>query len=184
VSLGSRPFGKCCVTSRGLPFTGRGKPSSVSPARGVGGEQSSPLWRKLAQQGILNKVKVRTRLELGSRAACPCIGVLCFVVAFIASVVATEASADSPLTAIKGTPLVVPAAVLGVSNPYLIRAALPTPKAQRFLLSQDIRDLAKRVDDLARYGLDLNQRTPQPQKLQLRVQSRELGALLQICYRH
>ncbi len=130
------------------------------------------------------QVKARKRLQLGSK-PCPCIGVLCFLVALVASVVtASEASADSPPTAIKGTPLVVPAAVLGVTNPYLVRAALPTPKAQRFLLSKDIRKLAKRVDNLARYGLDLNQRTPQAQKLQLRFQSRDFGGLLQICYRH
>jgi len=130
------------------------------------------------------QVKTRKRLQLGSK-PCPCIGILCFLVAFVVSVVtASEASADSPPTAIKGTPLVVPAAVLGVTNPYLVRAALPTPKAQRFLLSKDIRSLAKRVDNLARYGLDLNQRTPQTQKLQLRFQSHDFGGLLQICYRH
>jgi hypothetical protein len=130
-------------------------------------------------------LKVEKRLQLGSRGRCPCIGVLCFLVAFAASIFGTnEASADTSPTAIKGTPLVVPAAVLGVSNPYIIRAALPTPRAQRFLLSEDIRDLVKRVDTLARYGVDLNQRTPQSEKLQLRFQSLYMGGLLQICYRH
>ena len=128
---------------------------------------------------------MKKRSQLGLRGTCPCIGVLCFLVAFVASIFATnEASADTPPTAIKGTPLVVPATILGVSNPYLIRAALPTPKVQRFLLSKDIRDLARRVDKLARYGVDLNQRTPQPEKLQLRFQSRDFGGLLQIRYRH
>jgi len=126
---------------------------------------------------------MRKRSLLGSK-ACPCIGMLCFVIAFAASVVTNEASADTPPTAIKGIPLVVPATVLGVSNPYLVRAALPTPTAQRFLLSKDIRDLAKRVDNLARYGLDLNQRTPQAQKLQLRFQSRDFGGLLKLSYRY
>lgn len=116
--------------------------------------------------------------------ACRFIGMLCCVIAFVAGTVTNEASADTPPTAIKGTPLVVPATVLGVSNPYLVRAAVPTPKARRFLLSEDIRDLAKRVDNVARYGLDLNQRTPQAQKLQLRFQSRDLGGLLKLSYRY
>ena len=128
---------------------------------------------------------MKNKLQLGLRRICPCIGVLCFLVAFAASIfVTSEASADTPATAIKGTPLIVPAAVLGVSNPYVIAAAVPTPKTQRFLLSKDIRALVKRVDRLARYGLDLNQRKPQPDKLQLRFQSRDFGGLLQICYRH
>ena len=128
---------------------------------------------------------MKKRLQLGLRGICPCIGLLCFLVAFVASIfVTSEASADTPATAIKGTPLIVPAAVLGVSNRYVIAAAVRTPKAQRFLLSKDIRDLVKRVDRLARYGLDLNQRKPQLEKLQLRFQSRDFGGLLQICYRH
>ena len=107
------------------------------------------------------------------------------LVAFAASIFGTnEASADTSPTAIKGTPLVVPAAVLGVSNSYIIRAAIPTPRAHRFLLSEDVRDLAKRVDKLARYGVDLNQRKPQQEKLQLRFQSVDFGGLLQLCYRH
>ncbi len=124
---------------------------------------------------------MKKKLQLGLRGTCPCIAVLCFLVAFVAF--GNEASADTPPTAIKGTPLFVPATVLGVSNPYVIAAGLPTPKAQRFLLSKDIRDLVKRVDRLARYGLDLNQRTPQPEKLQLRFQSLDFGGLLQIRYR-
>jgi hypothetical protein len=105
------------------------------------------------------------------------------VVAFIASILSTSgASADTPPIAIKGTPWMAPATLLGVSNPYLVRAALPTPETQRFLLSKDIRVFAERVDSLARYGLDLNQRTPQAEKLQLRFQSRDFGGLLKICY--
>ena len=127
-------------------------------------------------------MKVNKRLKWGP--ASPGIGAVCLVVAFVASMVAGEVSADTPVTAIKGTPLVVPAAVLGVSNPYVVRAALPTPTARRFVLSKDVRSLAKRVDTVARYGLDLNQRTPQPQKLQLRFESRDFGGLLQLCYRH
>lgn len=126
---------------------------------------------------------MKMRLKLGLR-GCRFIGVLCFVVVFVAGIATNKASADTPPTAIKGTPLVVPATVLGVSNPYLVRAALPMPMAQRFLLSKDIRDLAKRVDNLARYGLDLNQRTPQARKLQLRFQSHDLGGLLKLSYRY
>ncbi len=121
---------------------------------------------------------------MGSK-RCPCIGVLCFVVAFIASIFSSsEASADTPPTALKGTPWMAPATVLGVSNPYLVRAALPTPEAQRLLLSKNIRDFAERVDTLARYGVDLTQRAPQADKLQLRFQSRDFGGLLKICYRY
>ena len=127
-------------------------------------------------------MKVNKRLKWGP--ASLGIGAVCLVVAFVASMVASEVSADTPVTAIKGTPLVVPAAVLGVSNPYVVRAALPTPTARRFVLSKDVRSLAKRVDAVARHGLDLNQRTPQPQKLQLRFESRDFGGLLQLCYRH
>jgi len=128
-------------------------------------------------------VKKRLQLELKRRR--PCVGAFCFLVAFVASILGTnEALADTSPTAIKGIPLVVPAAVLGVSSPYIIRAALPTPRSHRFLLSQDIRDLVKRVDKLARYGVDLNQRTPQPEKLQLRFQSLDFGGFLQLCYRH
>jgi hypothetical protein len=38
--------------------------------------------------------------------------------------------------------------VLGVTNPYLIAAAMKTPEVQGFTLSQDIRDLAKQVEKL------------------------------------
>jgi len=110
---------------------------------------------------------------------------LCFLAAFVAGLFTSSgASADPPASAIKGTPLVVPAAVLGVSNPYVVRAALPAPNPQRFLLSKDIRDLARRVDKLARDGLDLNQRNSGPEKLQLRLHSKFGGGVLKLCYRH
>lgn len=131
---------------------------------------------------------MKRRSQLGLKGTCPCVGVLCFLVAFVASIFATsDASADAPLvplTALKGTPLAVPATILGVSNPYLIRAALPEPTVQRFVLSKDIRDLALRFDRLARNGVDLTQRALQPEKLHLRFESRDFGGLLQFCYRH
>jgi predicted LPLAT superfamily acyltransferase len=114
--------------------------------------------------------------------------VLCFVCAFISSLLGAEsASADTPPTAIKSTPLAAPAAVLGITNPYLIAAATKTPEILGFTLSQDIRDLALRVEKLARYGVDLNQRKiTHTEKLQLRVDTRTrgVGGILKICYRH
>lgn len=94
-------------------------------------------------------------------------------------------SADTPPTAIKTMPLTAPAMVLGVTNPYLIAAAIKTPKARGFFLSQDIRDLANQVEKLARYGVDLNQRKRlHTEKLQLRVETRTrgVGGVLKICY--
>jgi predicted LPLAT superfamily acyltransferase len=93
--------------------------------------------------------------------------------------------ADTPPTAIETMPLAAPATVLGVTNPYLIAAAMKTPEVQRFTLSQDIRDLAKQVEKLARYGVDLNQRKSlHTEKLQLRVDTRTrgVGGVLKICY--
>lgn len=133
---------------------------------------------------------MKKSVQLGSSAPrrCPCFGVLCFLCAFISSLVGAKgASADTPPTAIKSAPLAAPAAVLGVTNPYLIAAATKTPEVLRFTLSQDILDLAERVEKLARYGVDLNQRKiTHTQKLQLRVDTRTrgVGGILQICYRH
>jgi hypothetical protein len=96
-----------------------------------------------------------------------------------------SASADTPPTAIKTMPLRAPATVLGVTNPYLIAAAMKTPEVQRFTVSQGVRDLAKEVEKLARYGIDLNQRKRlHTEKLQLRVDTRirAVGGVLQICY--
>ena len=95
-------------------------------------------------------------------------------------------SADTPPAAIKTAPLAVPATVLGIANPTLIAAATKTPEVRGFTLSRDIRDLAARVEKLARYGVDLNQRRAiRTDKLQLRVNTRTrgLGGILQICYR-
>ena len=128
---------------------------------------------------------VMKRSRLGSKGTCPCVGVLCFLAALFSALFATqEAAADNPpAAAIKGTPLVVPATVLGVSNPYLVRAAAPRPKTPIFL-SEDIRDLARRVDRLARYGLDLNRRNTGPERLRLTLQSRFGGGVLKLSYRH
>jgi hypothetical protein len=118
---------------------------------------------------------------------CPYFGVLCFLCAFVSSLFgAKSASADTPPTAIKTTPLAVPATVLGVTNPYLVAAAMKTPEVRGFTLSQDIRDLAAQVERLARYGVDLNQRKmPHAEKLQLRVDTRThgVGGILQLRYR-
>ncbi len=98
---------------------------------------------------------------------------------------AKSASAESPLPAIRTTQLALPISVLGLSNPYLIEAAVHTPRVIRFLLSRDIRDLAARVDKLARHGVDLNQRKLQhTEKLQLRVRQVGPGGLLLLSYRH
>ena len=106
--------------------------------------------------------------------------------ALIACLVGTQdASADTPPTAIQTMPLAAPATVLGIMNPYLVAAAMDTPGAQRFRLSQDIRDFAKHVEKVARYGVDLNQRKGlQTKKLQLRVDTRTrgVGGVLKVCY--
>jgi hypothetical protein len=98
---------------------------------------------------------------------------------------AESASADPPLPAIKATPIAAPAAVLGMTNPYLIAAAAQKkPEVLGFTLSHDIRNLAAQVERLARYGVDLNQRKlPHTEKLQLRVKPQGVGGVLQICYR-
>ena len=133
---------------------------------------------------------MKKSVQLGSSAPrrCPWFGVLCFVCALFSSLLGAEsASADTPPTAIKSTPLAAPAAVLGITNPYLIAAVTKTPEVLGFTLSQDIRDLALRVEKLARYGVDLNQRKiTHTDKLQLRVDTRTrgVGGILKICYRH
>ena len=96
-----------------------------------------------------------------------------------------SASADTPPAAIKTMTLAAPATVLGITNPYLSAAAMKTPEVKGFTLSQDIRDLAKQVEKLARYGVDLNQRKRlRTEKLQLRVDTRTrgVGGVLKICY--
>ena len=132
-------------------------------------------------------MKKSVQVGLSARRRCPGFGVLCFLCAFMASLFgAHSVSADTPPTAIRTAPLAMPATVLGLTNPYLIAAAVKTPEVRGFTLSRDIRDLAARVEKLARYGVDLNQRKAmRTEKLQLRVNTRTrgLGGILQICYR-
>jgi membrane associated rhomboid family serine protease len=125
------------------------------------------------------------QLAANARRTCPCFGVLCFLCAFIASLFGTKsASADTPLPALKATPIAAPAAVLGMMNPYVVAAAAKKPRILGFTFSKDLRDLAKRVEHLAVHGVDLNQRKLQhTEKLNLRVQSRLGGGVLQLCYR-
>ena len=125
------------------------------------------------------------QLGRGGPRRCPCFGVLCFLCAFVSSLFgAKSASADAPLPAIKAMPIAAPAAVLGMTNPYLIAAAAKKPEVIGFTLSRDIRDLAAHVERLARFGVDLNQRKlPHTEKLQLRLKPSGVGGVLQICYR-
>jgi len=77
--------------------------------------------------------------------------------------------------------------VLGLSNPYLVAAAVATttPEVPGFTVSDDLQDLLRRVDKLARYGVDLNQRKiAHTEKLQLRVRQVGFGGLLQLRYRY
>jgi hypothetical protein len=95
-----------------------------------------------------------------------------------------SAAADAPLKAIQSAPLAAPAAVLGLSNPYLIAAAAGAPQLRGFTFSRDLIDLAARVESLATNGVDLNQRKlPRVEKLNLRVRGTYGGGLLQLCYR-
>ncbi len=136
----------------------------------------------------------RTTVQVGhnERRACPCFGVLCFLCAFIASVFgAKSASADPPVAAIKVGALSAPAITLGFSNSYVIAAALERPAIRPrggwlgFTLSRDLVDLVNRVEKLAVFGVELNQRKlPQREKLNLRVQSRYGGGVVQLYYRH
>ncbi|MFW2387073.1 MAG: hypothetical protein ACN4G0_01970 [Polyangiales bacterium] len=130
---------------------------------------------------------MRKSVQLGAdaRRTCPCFGVLCFLCAFIASLFgATSASADTPLPVLKVAPVAAPSTVLGMMNPYLIAAAAKKPKVLGFTFSQDLRDLVKRVETLAVHGVELNQRKlERSEKLNLRVQSRLGGGVLQLCYR-
>ncbi len=113
-------------------------------------------------------------------------GILCFLCAFVSSLFgAKSASAEPPLPAIRTMPIAAPAAVLGMTNPYVIAAAATKPEVLGFTLSRDIRYLAARVERLAQYGVDLNQRKlAHTEKLQLRLQPSGVGGVLQICYRH
>jgi hypothetical protein len=113
----------------------------------------------------------------------------CFLCALFASLFGTKrVSADAPLAAIKTSSLVAaPAAVLGISNTYVVAAAAGqgrVPQVLRFSFSEDLVDFAQRVEKLARDGVLLNQRKiAHPEKLNLRVQSRLGGGVVQLCYR-
>ena len=130
---------------------------------------------------------VQVGLEAQKR--CPCFGALCFLFAFISGLFgAKSASADASVAAaIKTTPVAAPAVVLGMSNPYLIAASLKMekPKVLRFTFSRDLVDFVHRVERLARDGVQLNQRqtVQQNEKLNLLVQSRFGGGVLQLRYR-
>ena len=126
--------------------------------------------------------KKRTQSE-GFRGRCSCFRVTCVLCALLGGLFGAKgASADPPVAVIKSTPLAMPATVLGVTNPYLVAAAVEKPRG--FLLSDDIRDLARQVEKLARHGVDLNQhRAPQFEKLELRLQPSGVGGVFQLCYR-
>ena len=140
---------------------------------------------------------VRQGVQLGAsaRRRCPYFGVVCFLCAFAAAVLgAKDVSADGPLPAFKTTHLAAPAAVLGVTNPYLIAAVLKKPdvvaaglarpKVRGFTFSKDLQRLYRRVETLAVHGVTLNQRKiAHEEKLNLRVQGRFGGGLLQLRYR-
>ena len=136
---------------------------------------------------------VRKSVQVGFRAQrkCPCFGMFCFLCAFVASLFgAKTASADAPIAALKTTPLAAPATTLGLTNPYVVAAALERPAIEEpkgilgFTLSRDFLDFVHRVENLAIYGVELKQRNlQQADKLNLRVQSRLGGGVLQLCYR-
>ena len=67
----------------------------------------------------------------------------------------------------------------------LKRPAIEAPKGiLGFTLSRDILDFVHRVEKLAVHGVELNQRKlSSSEKLNLRVQSRFGGGVLQLCYR-
>ena len=115
---------------------------------------------------------------------------LCFLGAFLATLFGSKnASADAPPAAIQSTPLAAPIAVLGLSNPYLIAASVEAPTLEKptvlgFTFSRGPGDLVNRVEILARDGVELNQRgLPHAEKLNLRVESRFGGGVLQLRYR-
>jgi hypothetical protein len=131
-------------------------------------------------------MKQSVQLSVSAQRRCPCFGVLCFLCALISSMFgATDASADAlPLPAIKTTPLAAPSAVLGMTNPYLVAAAMKKPTIRGFTFSKDIREFYQRVETLAIHGVDLNQRkSHQTEKLNLRVQGNLGGGVLQLRYR-
>lgn len=141
---------------------------------------------------MLSRVMVKERIEIeqGPRRTCPCFGIFCFLCAFIVTLFGSRtASADGPIAAIRTTSLAAPAATLGLTSPYVIAAAFSHPEVKRprgllgLTLSRDLVDFVNRVERLAVYGVELNQRIIKADKLNLRVQSRLGGGVLQLCYR-
>ena len=136
-------------------------------------------------------MKKSVQLGLNAPRTCPCFGVLCFLCALIAGLFGAKgASADAPVAAIKTSTLTAPAVTLGLSNPYVIAAALERPAVRPrggflgFTLSRDLINLVQRVETLAVHGVELNQRKLEHQeKLNLRLQSRLGGGIVQLCYR-
>ena len=136
-------------------------------------------------------MRLRKSVQWGcdARKTCPLFGVFCFLGALVASLFgAKTASADAPAAAIKVTPIAAPAAVLGLSNPYLVAASVKAPSLERpevmgFQFSKNLVRMVNRVEVLARDGVELNTRKPTAEKLNLRVQSRLGGGVLQIRYR-
>jgi hypothetical protein len=136
-------------------------------------------------------MSVRKSVQWGceARKTCPLFGVFCFLGALLASLFgAKSASADAPPAAIKATPIAAPAAVLGLSNPYLVAASVRGPSVERpevlgFTFSKNLLRMVNRVEVLARDGVELNARRISAEKLNLRVQSRLGGGVLQLRYR-
>ena len=133
-------------------------------------------------------VRKSVQLGCGARKTCPLFGVFCFLGALIASLLgARSVRADTPPAAIK-TPLAAPAAVLGLGNPYLVAASVNSPTLQRpevlgFTFSRNLVRMVNRVEVLARDGVELNARRPYRERLNLVVQSRSGGGVLQLRYR-
>ena len=131
-------------------------------------------------------MKQSVQMSASAQGRCPCLGILCFLCALISGMFgATDASADAPpLPAINTTPFTAPSAVLGMTNPYLVAAAMKKPTIRGFTFSKDLRQFYHRVETLAIHGVDLNQRkSQQTEKLNLRVQGSLGGGVLQLRYR-
>lgn len=168
-----------------FPFSATAKPVSVLTTEARSFRGFSPSWTTYRPFGMIGSKGVQVSSD--HKRKCPCFGVFCFLCALIGSLFGSRsASADVPLAAVKTSPLVTaPVAVLGMTNPHVVAAAAAMkPEVVRFTFSQDLIDFANRVEKLARDGVVLNQRKPaQPEKLNLLLQSRLGGGVLQLCYR-
>jgi hypothetical protein len=139
---------------------------------------------------LTDETSVRKSVQVGgeARRTCPLFGVFCFLGALMASLFgAKPVCADAPAAAIKTSPFAAPAAVLGLSNPYLIAASVNSPALERpevlgFTLSRNVLRMVNRVEVLARDGVELNARRSVAEKFNLRVQSRFGGGVLQLRY--